>query len=53
MFECYYSFFGYGLLSCGCVMPQKSILSKPKWGAQVVVTEGTAPQAPPRSDGTV
>ena len=28
-------------------MFQKNIQSKPKWGAQAVVREGTAPQAPP------
>ena len=41
MFERYYSFFDYCLLSCRCVMFQKRILSKPKCGAQAVVKGGT------------
>ena len=46
MFENYYSFFHYFLLSCRYVMLQNSILSKPKWGAQAVVRGGTAPLGP-------
>ena len=34
MFDRNYFFFHHCLLSCRYVMPQKSILSKPKWGAQ-------------------
>ena len=44
MFERYYSFFHYCLLSCRYVVLRKSILSEPKWGgAQAVVKGGTAP----------
>ena len=43
MFEHYYSFFHYWLLSCRYVMLEKSILNKPKWGAQTVVREGRIP----------
>ena len=39
------------MLSCRYLMPQKSILSKPKWGAQAFV-RGHGPPGPPRSDGT-
>ena len=56
MFETYYSFFHYCLLSCRYVMFRSRILSKPKWGAQVVVTGGgggVRPPWPPSSDGTV
>ena len=42
MFERYYSFFHYCLLSYRYVMFQKRILCKPKWGAQAVVRWGTA-----------
>ena len=54
IFERYCSLFYYYLLSSRYVMLQKSILSKPKWGggALAVVRGGTAPAAPPRSDGT-
>ena len=38
------------LLSCRNVMLQKSILSKPKWGAQAVVW-GARPPAPPVATG--
>ena len=43
MFENYYSFFHYCLLSCRYVMLQKSVLSEPKWGAQAVVRGGRYP----------
>ena len=43
MFENNYSFFHYCLLSCRYAMPQKSILSEPKWGAQAVVRGDGAP----------
>ena len=46
MFENYYFFFHYCLLSCRYVMLHKSILSKPKWGAQAVVRGDTAPLDP-------
>ena len=52
IFERYYSFFHYRLLSCRYVMLKKSILSKPKWRAQAVVRGGQGSPAP-RSDGTV
>ena len=52
MFENYYSFFHYCLLSCRYAMIQKSILNEPKWGgAQAVVRGGRRPW-PHRSDGT-
>ena len=50
MFERYYSFFHYCLLSCRDVMFHKRILSKPKWGAQAGA-KGHAPFPPPRSEG--
>ena len=43
MFKRFYSFFGYCLWSCRCVMFQKRILSKPKWGAQTVVRRARPP----------
>ena len=44
MFENYYSFFHYCLLSCRYAMIQKSILNEPKWGgAQAVVRGDGAP----------
>ena len=46
MFERYYSFFHYCLLSCRDVMFHKRILSKPKWGAQAGA-KGHAPFPPP------
>ena len=51
MFEHYYSFFHYCMLSYRYLIFQKRILSKPKWGAQAVVRGGARPPAP-RSDGT-
>ena len=51
MFENYYSFFHYCLLSCRYVMLQKSILSESKWGAQAVVGGEQCPW-PHRSDST-
>ena len=42
IFERYYSFFRYCLLSYRYVMLQKSILSKPKWGSEEV-SGGTSP----------
>ena len=51
MFENYYSFFHYYLLSCRYAMLQKSILNESKWGAQAVVRGGRRPW-PHRSDGT-
>ena len=42
MFEAYYSFFHYCLLSC-YEMLQTGILSKPKWRAQAVVRGDGAP----------
>ena len=51
MFENYYSFFHYCLLSCRYAMLQKSILNESKWGAQAVVRGGRRPW-PHRSDGT-
>ena len=46
MFERYYSFFQYCMLSYRYVVFQKRILRKSKWGAQAVVRRGTAPLAP-------
>ena len=43
MFENYYSFFHYCLLSCRYAMFQKSILNEPRWGAQAVVRGDGAP----------
>ena len=43
MFEHYYSFFYYCLLSYRYAMFQKRISCKPKWGAYAVVRGGTAP----------
>ena len=43
IFERYYFFSHYCLLSCRYVMLQRSILSKPKWGAQAAVRGSTAP----------
>ena len=51
MFENYYSFFHYCVLSCRYVMLQKSILNEPKWGAQAVVRGERRPW-PHHSDGT-
>ena len=52
MFENYYSFFHYCLLSCCYVMLQKSILNEPKWGALAVVRGGGRRPWPLRSDRT-
>ena len=46
MFEHYYSFFHYCMLSYRYLIFQKRILSKPKWGAQAVVRGGARPPAP-------
>ena len=43
MFENYYSFVHYCLLSYRYAMLQKSILNEPKWGAQAVVWGDGAP----------
>ena len=43
MFENYYSFFHYCLLSCRYAMLKKTILNEPKWGAQAVVRRGRRP----------
>ena len=51
MFENFYSFFHYCLLSCRYVMLNKSILIESEWGAQAVVRGGRRPW-PHRSDGT-
>ena len=51
MFENYYSFVHYCLLSSRYVMLQKSILNEIKWGAQAVVKGGRRPW-PHRSDGS-
>ena len=51
MFENYYSFFHYCLLSYRYVMLQKRILSESKWGAQAVV-RGERRPLPHRGDGT-
>ena len=42
MFKRNYSFLHHCLLFCRYVMLQKRILSKPKWGAQAPVSDGTA-----------
>ena len=47
IFERYYFFFHYYLLSCRYVMLQRSILSKPKWGAQAFIMGARPPLAPP------
>ena len=52
MFENYYSFFHYCLLSCRYVMIQKSILNEPKWGGAQAVVRGGRRLWPHRSDGT-
>ena len=53
MFENYYFFFHYCLLSSRYVMLQKSILSKPKWGGiQAVIRGGYGAPGPRDSDGT-
>ena len=46
MFEHYYFFFHYCMLSCRYVMFQKRILSKRKWGAQAVVMGARPPGLP-------
>ena len=48
MFDRYYSYFRYCLLSCRYVMFQKRIQSKPKWGggAQAVVRGEGSPSGP-------
>ena len=43
MFENYYSFFHYCLLSCRYAILQKSILNESNWGAQAVVRGDGAP----------
>ena len=48
MFELYYSFFRYFLLSCRYEMFQKRILSKPKLGLHKQLLGGHGP----RSNGT-
>ena len=45
MFELYYSFFRYFLLSCRYEMFQKRILSKPKLGLHKQLLGGTDPVA--------
>ena len=51
MFENYYSFFHHCRSSSRYVMLQKSISSKPRWGAQAVV-RGVWRPWPHRSEGT-
>ena len=52
MFENYYSFFHYCLLSCRYAMIQKSILNEPKWGGAQAVVRGGRRLWSHRSDGT-